>query len=247
LSRGWFQVQGSGFKVEMKLVAVIGFNEVTSNQIRRTAPRMQDTRLVQVLSAVMWMERLGPTILQVFLTCDKFVIDQISRETVMYKVTVGISVFTCLCFALISCNKLYKAGSLRSLDYPVETKLSADLIRRYTAMDSGEHSVPEKWSYLHKLDELDSVTNRRVYFKDDPEEMYLLSLQGMLVLVDVYNPKIRNDGGWIADRERLSKSEEERIKGRLNLFLSEMERTAKLDGLPDSIIYQQDPFRNIKK
>jgi hypothetical protein len=66
------------------------------------------------------------------------------------------------------------------------------------------YNVPAKWSNKNKLVEIDSLNNKRIYFKNDPKEMYLISFGGMLELTDVYNTQIRSDGGYVARRELMS-------------------------------------------
>lgn len=140
------------------------------------------------------------------------------------------------------CNPLYKAGNLVSLDYPIETSLDLDLIQKYcdTLIVKYGYNVPAKWSDKNKLVEIDSLNNKRIYFKSDPEEMYLISFGGMLELTDVYNTQIRSDGGYVARRELMSKEQELRVKERFKKeILDKIEAMAKRDGLSDSVIYKQ--------
>src|ERR1043165_3773756 len=99
---------------------------------------------------------------------------------------------TMLIISMSNCGPIYKAGNLVSLDYPIETPLRTSLIRRYvdTLIQKYGYSVPDKWAHEDKLVELDSIYHKRIYFKKGPEEMYLISYGGMLVLNDVYNPQI---------------------------------------------------------
>lgn len=143
--------------------------------------------------------------------------------------------------SFISCNNVYKAGNLVSLDYPIETPLRSALIQKYcdTLIIKHGYSVPEKWSSKNKLVELDSINNKRIYFKSNPEEMYLISFGGMLELTDVYNPHLRSDGGYVARRELMPKEQELRIKERFKKeILDKIEAMAKKNGLPDSVIYK---------
>ena|SRR5687767_726098 len=138
-----------------------------------------------------------------------------------------------------SCNNSYKAGNLVALSYPVETSLRTEIVKRYidTLIRKNGFGVPKKWVHFNKLVDLDSINHQRIYFKNNPEEMYLISYGGMLILNDVYNPKL-NQYDWIAVREDLSTSEELRIKSRFEGLLKEIERMAKRDNLSDSTIYQ---------
>ena len=137
---------------------------------------------------------------------------------------------------LTSC---YKAGNLKLLNLGVDTKLRSRLIRGYidTLAIKGRYTVPQKWVYLDKLVDLDSIYNKRVYFKEDPEEMYLLCFGGMFQLCDVYNPQIVSDD-WITHESRLTEGEEARIKKRLSVFLNEIEELGKKDRVPDSLMYK---------
>lgn len=142
---------------------------------------------------------------------------------------------------LTGCNHLYKAGNLASLDYQVETSLRLELIQTYcdTLIIKYGYGVPAKWSNKNKLVELDSVNNKRIYFKSNPEEMYLISFGGMLELTDVFNPNIRSDGGYVARRELMSKEQELRVTERFKReILGKIEEMAKRDGLADSVIYK---------
>lgn len=143
--------------------------------------------------------------------------------------------------SLISCNNFYKAGNLVSLDYPIETSLRSSLIKVYcdTLIKKYGYNVPAKWSHQDKLVELDSINHIRIYFKNAPEEMYLVSFGGMLVLNDVYNPQIIT-GDWVARRELMPKAEELRVKARFKKeILDTIEAMAKRNGLADSLIYWQ--------
>ncbi|MFB6455600.1 RHS repeat-associated core domain-containing protein [Chitinophaga sp. Hz27] len=140
---------------------------------------------------------------------------------------------------IVGCNSIYKAGNLVDLDYPIQTPLNSTLIRQYldTLIQKRGYAVPAKWEYYNKLVDLDSVYNKRIYFKQGPEEMYLVSFGGMLVLSDVYNPTIREDE-YVALRSLMSPKEEQRVKNRFqHEILDTIEAMAKRDGLPDSIIY----------
>lgn len=135
------------------------------------------------------------------------------------------------------CN--YKAGNLISLSYPVKTELRAQVISDYidTLILKYGYNVPEKWNHFNKLTDLDSINNKRVYFKSKPEEMYLISLNGMVILQDVFNPSL-NPYDWVAIRDSMPKFEEIRVKRRFDQMLSDIESLAKKDKLPDSVIYK---------
>ncbi len=150
----------------------------------------------------------------------------------------AVSIF--LSFAVVSCNNTYKAGNLVALDYPIETKLRTEIIQRYvdTLILTKGYAVPEKWKHFDKLVDLDSIYHKRIYFKEFPEEMFLISYGGMLVLNDVYNPTIKSED-WVSERTELSKDEEERIKNRFKSILDMIESMAKQNGVTDSIIYKE--------
>lgn len=140
---------------------------------------------------------------------------------------------------LCNCRDRYKAGNLISLDYPIETRLNSKMIESYIdkMVSEGQYEVPDKWKRFHKLDDLNSTQNKRIYFKSDPEEMYVLSFGGSLILTDVYNPKINGGGAWVADRKLVTSEEENRIRTRVMSFLAIIEKRAKDEGIPDSVIY----------
>ena|ERR1044072_2583513 len=140
---------------------------------------------------------------------------------------------------LFSCNKLYKAGNLVALILPVETPLRSQVIRQYldTLIQRKGYKVPTKWAHYDKLVDLDSVYNKRIYFKSAPEEMYLISFGGMITISDVFNPEIKN-GDWVSEKELMSAADILRVKKRFKTeILDIIEMLAKEDGLPDSIIY----------
>jgi hypothetical protein len=133
----------------------------------------------------------------------------------------------------------YKAGNLKSLGYPAETHLKMQIIKDYvdTLIDKEGYRAPEKWEHFNKLIDIDSVNNKRIYFSEEPEEMYLISFMGVVSLEDVYNPTIV-ENGWVATRERMPKCEEIRVQKRFKKLLSRIESMAKEDKLPDSLIYR---------
>ncbi|OMP74588.1 hypothetical protein [[Flexibacter] sp. ATCC 35208] len=152
-----------------------------------------------------------------------------------------ISTLVIVIYCFTGCTYSYKAGNLIDLDYPVETPLRAELIMQYfdTLAQKRGYAVPEKWKSLNKLIDLDSIDNKRIYFEQGPEEMYLISFGGMLVLSDVYNPNIRA-GGYIADSKLMSPAEEKRVLARFqHEILDTIEAMAKRDGVPDSVLYMQ--------
>jgi hypothetical protein len=140
----------------------------------------------------------------------------------------------------LSCQSPYKAGNLISLHYPVETRLKTELVKQYvdSLIQNKGYNVPFKWLRYDKLVDLDSTYNKRIYFSRNPEEMYLVSSGGMLSIEDVYNPSII-DGEYVAERERMPAKEEQRVKIRFqHEILDVIEKMARQDGLPDSLIYK---------
>jgi hypothetical protein len=101
--------------------------------------------------------------------------------------------FVSLLTGLVSFDDFYKAGNLIDLQYPVESKIDADIINRY--LDSlilkEGYKIKPDWVIYKKLVDLDSVNNKIIYFKDNPEEMFLISTAGQLMISDVFNPQIR--------------------------------------------------------
>ncbi len=139
-----------------------------------------------------------------------------------------------LSISLCECNwnGFYKKGRLADLNYPIETNLKTKIIRRYidTLINKKGYKVPEKWQYLRKLVDVDSINNVRIYFKDKPEEMYLISYSGMLTLSDVYNPSIVKYD-WVANRELLPKREYDRIQLRIKILIQKINSLAYRDSL----------------
>lgn len=131
--------------------------------------------------------------------------------------------FICLILSFYNCNLkgTYKAGNLVILDYPIETTLKTKVVRQYidTLIRKKGYGVPEKWEHFNKLVDIDKENNVRVYFKSNPEEMYLISYSGMLTLTDVYNPKIV-EADWVSKPELMPQKEYVRIKKRVaNLMM----------------------------
>lgn len=154
--------------------------------------------------------------------------------------TLKSTLFTLSFFAIfVSCNDLYKAGNLVDLSYPINTSLRTKIVKRYidTLIQSKGFAVPDKWQQFDKLVDLDSINNKRIYFASNPEEMYLISYGGMLTLSDVYNPRL-NQNDWVADRDRMPKSEELRIMKRFKEILNTIDAMAHRDNLLDSVIYK---------
>lgn len=144
-------------------------------------------------------------------------------------------------YSFAGCTHFYKAGNLVDLDYPVETPLRSKVIRHYldTLIKKRGYAVPEKWKSLNKLVDLDSVYNKRIYFEQGPEEMYLISFGGMIVLSDVCNPNIRV-GGYVADSKLMSPAEEHRVLARFqHEILDTIEAMAKRDSVPQSDLYKE--------
>jgi len=144
-------------------------------------------------------------------------------------------------FFLSCCNHLYKAGNLVDLHYPIETSLRTKIVREYldTLIQKHGFNVPHKWLHYDKLVDIDSVNHKRIYFRENPEELYLVSVAGMITLSDVYNPLIKQTD-WISERKFINKEEEIRIRKRFKEdILDTIEAMAKRNGLPDSLIYKQ--------
>lgn len=144
-----------------------------------------------------------------------------------------------------SCNnsEIYKVGNRVTLDYVIETKMSLSIVRTYldTIVSLDQYRVPAKWQPFDKLVNIDSIDTKRIYFQSNPEEMYLIQFNGMLLIADVFNENIVK-GDWVANRKNISISEEERIKKRFRVeILDKIEAMAKKDGVTDSLLYHK-PF-----
>jgi hypothetical protein len=141
-------------------------------------------------------------------------------------------------FCLNSCYLIDSAGYLKVLGFQINSPLRSTLLHAYfdSLIEKRGFRVPVKWKYEIKQSDLDTVDNVRLYFKEDngnPEEMYLISFNGMLLLNDVY----RKDH-WVAVREDMSKKETDRVIYRFQTqILDTIEAMAKKNGLPDSLIY----------
>ncbi|RAJ05432.1 hypothetical protein LX64_02590 [Chitinophaga skermanii] len=142
---------------------------------------------------------------------------------------------------VIGCKDIYKAGNLVALEYPVETQLRSKIIREYldTLILKRGYMVPPKWESFTKLVDLDSVYNKRIYFRQEPEEMYLLSFGGAFVLTDVFNPNIRKYG-YVSDPKLMPAEEEQRVMERLqHEILDTIVAMAKRNNVPDSVLYKE--------
>jgi hypothetical protein len=144
-----------------------------------------------------------------------------------------------LFIACMSCKDLYKAGGLTALGYPIDTNLRGAIIQAYldTLIQYDGYHAPEKWDHRHKMDDRDSVNNKRVYFKSDPEEMYIISFMGEVVLLDVYNPSI-DKLDWVSDPKLVSLKEQQRMEKRIFQLLDLIRERAQRAGIPDSVIYK---------
>jgi hypothetical protein len=150
--------------------------------------------------------------------------------------------FLLIVTSMVSCENFYKAGNLIDLQYPVESKISTKILNRYLdslILNEG-FRIKSDWVVYEKLVDLDSVNNKIIYFKDNPEEMFLISTAGQLLISDVFNPKIRaND--WVAQDKFMPSSEKTRIMNRFKTeILNRIEVMAKNDGVVDSVLYRND-------
>jgi hypothetical protein len=149
-------------------------------------------------------------------------------------------VFLPFLFSFCSCYLIDSDGNLKVLSYPVNTRLRPDLLKQYfdSLIEKKGFRVPEKWKYEIKQSDLDTIDNVRLYFRADennPEEMYLISFNGMLLLNDVY---IKDH--WVAAKKNITEKEKTRVIYRFQTqILDTIEAMAKRDGLPDSIIYRK--------
>jgi hypothetical protein len=142
----------------------------------------------------------------------------------------------------------YRAGNLELLSYPIDTKLSYDVRKEYLDSISqlDEFKVPAKWRQYNKLIDINPNSTWRVYFKDNPEEMYLVTINNNFVLEDVFNPQIV-DYDWVAERKRMPEIEQKRVIKRVQEdILNRIEQMAKRDGCPDSILYFKPKYINEK-
>ena len=144
------------------------------------------------------------------------------------------------CLFIIGCDKPYKAGNLDIFSYPVETPLRTQVVAMYldTLIAKYGYQVPVKWIDIDKLVDFDSANHKRIYFAKAPEEMYLISYPGMLILADVYNPGIVQQS-YVANRQLMPPEEKERVLRRFKIeILDRIEQMTIRDNLPDSVIYK---------
>jgi len=142
-----------------------------------------------------------------------------------------------LCFCLSACG--IRAGNRISLDYPIETKLSHQIIKRYldTLIYNYGFNPPKQLLQFDKLVDITPENTRRIYFRNFPNEMYLIQFNGVLLIADVYNRDIVKDD-YVSLREKMPEKDEVRIKKRFKEeVLDRIESMAKNDGIPDSILY----------
>ena len=151
------------------------------------------------------------------------------------------------CFVLLTGCVNYSAGNRVTLDYVVRTNIDQDIIKVYldTLILSGVYEIPAAWKQYDKLADLIPENTRRIYFSDNPREMYLIQFAGELLIADVYNPGIV-DGDYISTPERMPSGGEESVRNRFEQVLRKIEKLAKRDGCPDSVLYFKTKYINGK-
>jgi hypothetical protein len=85
--------------------------------------------------------------------------------------------------------------------------------------------------------------NKILYFSKAPVEAYHLNSNGTFSLAEVYNPL--KSATWIVDKSILTVEDYERIEKRLDTFLREVVKDAKLNGIPNSSIFWSEPFNKV--
>jgi hypothetical protein len=146
-------------------------------------------------------------------------------------------IITVLFFSIAACG--IRAGNRISLDYAIDTKLDQDVIKRYldTLILNYGFTPPKQLLQFDKLIDITPETTRRIYFEQQPKEMYLIQFNGVLLIADVYNSDIVADD-YVSRRERMPRKEEVRIKNRFKTeVLDRIEAMAKKDGVADSVLY----------
>jgi hypothetical protein len=122
--------------------------------------------------------------------------------------------------------------------YPVNTKIDPSTLLKCTNEYYSRygHSVPQDWLSWDKLYDIDSPYVRRFYFKENPEELYIVQFSNDISLIDVINKKI-NDTDYIG-KEGFKEPEKTRILKRINEeIITPLVQIAKENGAPDSEIY----------
>jgi hypothetical protein len=139
----------------------------------------------------------------------------------------------------------YKVGNLEILNFPIKSNLREKLVRNYidTLIIKHGFRIPQKLEYLDKMVDMDSDLNVRIYFNQEPKEMYLISFGGTITLSDVYNPKIK-DWDWIGNEKNLPAEEKTRILARFDKeVLKVIYKMAVENKTPDSLLYVPIMFR----
>lgn len=117
---------------------------------------------------------------------------------------------------LISCgpvpiNQSGNVGCLIDIKPEVKSVILKSYIDSLLKVDT-TIAVPEKWRYLDRFgyDHLDDTV---IYFRDTPEEMYMVTFDGQPCIRFVYNEQLKQDD-WIASSDTISTIEKERIQKR---------------------------------
>ncbi len=131
-----------------------------------------------------------------------------------------ITLILIICLSFNSCDYIYKAGNRTKLmGILIETKVNNCVIRKHidSVIYAGKLSFPDslnQWLILPSDVQYIPEDNKILYFRDSPEELYQLSIDGDLRLQGVHRSK--KDEEWIYEKSELSKKELERIISRIN-------------------------------
>jgi hypothetical protein len=148
--------------------------------------------------------------------------------------------FFILAVALSGCGPipLGEKGNVGCL-VDIETNMRSKVIRSYVDTLRAEDKllqVPVKWQAraTFNYDHLDDTV---VYFKEPPEEMYMLTFASGPCIRYIYNEKIKQDD-WLSDEDTLAPGERKRIQDRFSKeVLAAIEARALAGGLPKDSLY----------
>lgn len=147
-----------------------------------------------------------------------------------------------------TCDDGYRVGNRITLDLAVNSKINFDILDRYLrTLSETEYQVREKWKGAKKIIDLDSANSFRIYFKESPEEMYIIQFNGVLLIADVLNDNIVK-GDYVTTKSNLPAGEELRIRKRFQTeILDKIEKMARNDGVPDSVLFLKPWMKSYNK
>lgn len=156
--------------------------------------------------------------------------------------------FTCGCNG---CNDTYKAGNRGVLiDLQIKSNVDQDIVINYIDSFYNEKDnpfiLPKTFDFLRNGGDLGYFpeNNKVVYFNTHPIEAYHLTSNGVFEIAEVFNPSI-NSRQWITDKTQLNEIDYYRIERRLDTLLNEIVKKAKVNNVPDSVIFWRRPYNKV--